>query len=225
MAIAGSFKLSSTKVLTAKSVNEIDELLVEMKKLFEENSRYSADVSIQWERIPDEDIAEIHVIKFKSLQDFEKLVRMIHGNEENFINYLFSATFKLKLEKKDKEAERALKEKEMDFFQPMTPIEMLEKGEKLLNESFEIQNKIMEVQEFEKMTFTHRQDGVEGETGVGKMSEEFDPILKWIYDTLDGGDLINIYETFVLDYGFFVTPIEIAIKYECWDIKEFAKIT
>ena len=147
MAIADKITLSSTKVLMAKSVDEIDELLVEMKQLFEENSRYSADVSIQWERIPDEDITEIHCIKFKSLQDFEKLVRMIHGNEENFIDYVFSATIKLKLEKKDKEAERALKEKEMDFFSPLS------------DEHYKV-----EVQEFDKITFTHRQDGVEGNT-------------------------------------------------------------
>ena len=120
MAIADKIKLSSTKVLTAKSVDEIDELLVEMKQLFEENSRYSADVSIQWERVPGEDMTETHSIKFKSLQEFEKLVRTIHGNEENFIDYVFSATIKLKLERKDKEAERALREKELDFFSPLS---------------------------------------------------------------------------------------------------------
>jgi hypothetical protein len=98
------------------------------------------------------------------LQDFEKLVRTIHGNEENFIDYLFSATIKLKLEKKDKEAERALKEKEMDFFQQMTPNEILEQGTKFINEIIERQKKIEDVQEFERITFLHRQDGVEGET-------------------------------------------------------------
>jgi hypothetical protein len=147
MAIADKIKLSSTKVLTAKSVDEIDELLVEMKQLFEENSRYSADVSIQWDRVPGEDMTETHSIKFKSLQEFEKLVRTIHGNEENFIDYVFSATIKLKLEKKDKEAERALKEKELDFFSLLS------------DEHYKV-----EAQEFEKITFTHRQNGVEGET-------------------------------------------------------------
>jgi len=144
MAIADKIKLSSTKVLTAKSVDEIDELLVEMKQLFEENSRYSADVSIQWERVPGEDMTETHSIKFKSLQEFEKLIRMIHGNEENFIDYVFSATIKLKLEKKDKDAERALKEKELDFFSPLS------------DELYKV--------EMQKFAFTHRQNGVEGET-------------------------------------------------------------
>ena len=144
MAIADKIKLSSTKVLTAKSVDEIDELLVEMKQLFEENSRYSADVAIQWERIPGEDMTETHSIKFKSLQEFEKLVRMIHGNEENFIDYVFSATIKLKLERKDKEAERALREKELDFFSPLS------------DELYKV--------EMQTFAFTHRQNGVEGET-------------------------------------------------------------
>jgi len=147
MAIADKITLSSTKVLTAKSVDEIDELLVEMKQLFEENSRYSADVSIQWERIPGDDMIETHSIKFKSLQEYEKLIRTIHGNEENFIDYVFSATIKLKLEKKDKDAVRALKERELDFFSPLS------------DGNFKV-----EVQEFEKITFTHRQDGIEGET-------------------------------------------------------------
>jgi len=147
MAIADKITLSSTKVLTAKSVEEKDELLVEMKKLFEENSRYSADVSIQWERIPGDDMIETHSIKFKSLQEYEKLIRTIHGNEENFIDYVFSATIKLKLEKKDKDAVRALKERELDFFSPLS------------DGNFKV-----EVQEFEKITFTHRQDGIEGET-------------------------------------------------------------
>jgi hypothetical protein len=144
MAIADKIKLSSTKVLTAKSVDEIDELLVEMKQLFEGNSRYSADVSIQWDRVPGEDMTETHSIKFKSLQEFEKLIRMIHGNEENFIDYVFSATIKLKLEKKDKDAERALKEKELDFFSPLS------------DELYKV--------EMQKFAFTHRQNGVEGET-------------------------------------------------------------
>jgi len=147
MAIADKITLSSTKVLTAKSVDEIDELLVEMKQLFEENSRYSADVSIRWECIPYEDVTETHSIKFKSLKEYAKLVRAIHENEENFIGYVFSATIKLKLERKNKDAERALKEKEMDFFSILS------------DEHFKV-----EVQEFDKMTFTHRQDGIEGET-------------------------------------------------------------
>jgi len=177
MAIADKIKLISTKLLTAKNVDEVDELLVEMKQLFEENSRYSADVNIQWERVPGEDMTETHTIKFKSLQEFGKLVGAIRANEENFIDYVFSATIKLKLEKKDKEAERALKEKEMDFFQEMTAKDMLDKGEKLIDEAMELQNKIQFIEdnkkliedfmpdgkEIDKITFTHRQDGIEGE--------------------------------------------------------------
>ena len=140
MAIADKITLSSTKVLTAKSVDEIDALLVEMKQLFEKNSLYSADVSIRWDRVPGKDMTETHSIKFKSLQEFSILVGTIRRNEENYINYTFSATIKLKLEKKDKLAELALKEKELDFFQE----DFMPDGENI-----------------SKITLTHKVDGVD----------------------------------------------------------------
>ena len=120
MAIASKIKLSSSKSLVAKGVEEIDELLVEIKQLFEENPRYSADVDIEWLRFVGEDITESHRIKFKAIVDFGIVVDTIRRNEENFLDYDFSASIKLKLEKKDKLAEQALKEKELDFFSPVS---------------------------------------------------------------------------------------------------------
>lgn len=120
MAIADKIKLSSIKTLKAKSIDEVDALLVEMQKLYAENPRYSANIEISWERMIGDDITKSHKIKFKMIQEFEKVIRAIRDNEENFVDYVFSASIKLTLVKKDKEAERALKEKELDFFPLLT---------------------------------------------------------------------------------------------------------
>ncbi len=128
--LADSLKLTGNIKLTAKSVKEFDELMVKIERLKQDFPSFEMDAVAEWEiraTIPDACNEGINICKltFKGIRNFLKIVHTIRKYENDMLEFFnrdrkqdekwkqfgqFSCAISLKLEKKDKEAKRALED-------------------------------------------------------------------------------------------------------------------
>ena len=133
--LADSLTVKGTFEISAKNVQELDSLLVEIKKKQEQFVTFSLDLTCKWE-YKGYKIGDSRVFKVESIPDdsWSGVVNRIKEIENQVIAYLnegkkeddgkvtpiFSCTAKLHIELKDKEAQNALEDdKQMVLFKPI----------------------------------------------------------------------------------------------------------
>lgn len=133
--LAEKLTVKGTFEISAKSVSEFDSLMIEIKKKQEQFVCFSLDVTCKWEYGFYEG-SDSRILKVKSVPDdgWDKLVNHIRDIETQVITYLnkdkpadeegivpvFSCNAKLKIEYKDKEAQKALEDdKQLVMFAPI----------------------------------------------------------------------------------------------------------
>jgi hypothetical protein len=175
LTVRGTFEISATRV------QELDSLLLEIKKKQEQFFFFSLDVTCKWEtmqtHIESVDGIDQRIVKIKNLpaDHWSVFVCRIRDIETEVITYInrgkqeneqgvvpvFTCSAKLKIEYKDKEAQKVLEnDKQLELFRP------IDIQEKRYHE--EVAKFIDEMKpdgkNIESITFTHiREDGSRGE--------------------------------------------------------------
>jgi hypothetical protein len=182
--LADKLKISGNIKLTATSVKEFDELMVKIETLKQNCPTMEMVVSAQWEvgaTIPSacNEGKNINKLVFKGIRNFLQIVKAIRDFENNlnemlnkiknsdeYAKYAFSCTISLKIEKKDKEAKRVLEDStQLKMFGPLVIPDKDDDKRQFIEDNKKLFESLMpDGKEIEKITFTHRQDGVEGET-------------------------------------------------------------
>jgi len=182
--LADKLKISGNIKLTACSISEFDELMVKIETLRNNCPTMEMDVSVQWEimaTIPDacNEGQNVNKLVFKGIRKFLVIVKAIRDFEKNlndmlnkdrspdkYGKYDFSCTINLKIEKKDKEAKRVLEDStQLKMFGPLVIPDKDDDKRQFIEDNKKLfESLIPDGDDIEKITFTHRQDGVEGET-------------------------------------------------------------
>lgn len=127
MEIADKLSLKGTLTLTARSVNEFDELMVEIEKLKENFLTFRLNVVAEWKTMLTGLVCESidsRKLTAKGINEFPSFVNKMRHMEEEItvainegraedsdpIEYVFDCKVTLQYEKKDKEALEALKD-------------------------------------------------------------------------------------------------------------------
>uniref|UniRef100_A0A6M3JQI2 Uncharacterized protein n=1 Tax=viral metagenome TaxID=1070528 RepID=A0A6M3JQI2_9ZZZZ len=151
MELADKLTLKGTIVLSAKSVNEFEELMIEIQKLKENFVAHQLNIVAEWQTmltmIPDESLDsrklvgkdirqfDIFVSKIRTIE--EELEEMLkrHLPEDMEAKYVFNCTVTLKYEKREKDAQDVMKDS--DQLMLFGPYSLLFKEQQKLGKSTE----------------------------------------------------------------------------------------
>lgn len=126
MELADKLTLKGSIVLSAKSVNEFDELMIEIQKLRENFITYQLNVVAEWQTmltgLPCESL-DSRKLSGKGINNFDIFVSRLRSMDEELheainkdrpedgkVEYVFNCTVTLKYEKKEKDAQNVMKD-------------------------------------------------------------------------------------------------------------------
>jgi hypothetical protein len=148
--LAEKLTVRSVFEISTKSVLSFDALMVEIQKKQEEFPQFSMDIIAEWETMntkmmmkgSDKRILKIQDLPSESWGMFVSRIRAIENEIITYLNEsntedqpktvpIFSCNVKLKIEKKDKEAQKALEDpNQLQLFAPMKPVKHMNDQER-----------------------------------------------------------------------------------------------
>jgi hypothetical protein len=188
--LAAKLTVRDTFEISTKDVQEFDSLLIEIKKKQEQFPQFSMDIVCEW------DTMEVHIgpvdgndkrqLKIKNLRSdqWNMFVNRVRRIEDQIITYLnegkpedeektipvFSCNVKLRMEMKDKEAQKALESPEqLSLFTPVGDLaQSYFREKKLIDEAIDLREKIREIETSQPSVITAYKE-------LNKFMEEHDP--------------------------------------------------
>jgi hypothetical protein len=184
--LAETLVVRDTFEISAKSIQEFDALMIEIQKKQEQFPQFSMDITCEWETMDTGlvvDGTDKRTIKAKKLQPdkWAPFMNRIRKAEEEILTYLnagkeedqektipvFSCNVKLRIEKKDKEAQKALEDADQLYlFTPYKAVRDMDDKERkeFIEQNNGLFQRLMpDGENISKVTFTHiKEDGSKG---------------------------------------------------------------
>lgn len=170
--LAEKLTVKDTFEISAKSVAEFDALMIEIQKKQEQFPQFSMDISCKWEHghnqkdvrtlavksVPNDAKWDVFVNHLRKIEN-QVITNLNEGREEDDSKIMptFSLNAKLKIELKDKEAQKALEDAEQLYlFTPYKAVKDMDESErkKFVEENKGFQKVMLDGQGINSVTFT-----------------------------------------------------------------------